>query len=169
MFSTSYAIDVNGFVAHSSFIPASLAIFFIGYVSVRLLLKLSTPLPTKINVCLPEQAQPSWTGEVLSDPTIYAKDPSVIQCYCPATGQLIDTVKAATVEDVNTAIEKAKTAQQKWAKTTFRQRALVLKTLLRFILENQGISHLLLAADRGSEEIARVACRDSGVSSACSS
>jgi acyl-CoA reductase-like NAD-dependent aldehyde dehydrogenase len=53
---------------------------------------------------------------------------------------LIDTVVAATTVDVDLAIEKAKAAQFKWRQTTFSQRVLVLKTLLKFILEHQGLT-----------------------------
>jgi delta 1-pyrroline-5-carboxylate dehydrogenase len=95
------------------------------------------PIP-KINVPVPVQAQQGWTGEVFSKPSIQGRDPSIIQCYCPATGQLLDTVNAATRVDVDIAIEKAKAAQLKWRNTTFKQRTLVLQTLLKFILDNQG-------------------------------
>jgi hypothetical protein len=95
------------------------------------------PIP-KIHVPVPVQAQQGWTGEVLSKPSIQGRDPSIIQCYCPATGQLLDAVNAATRVDVDIAIEKAKAAQLKWRNTTFKQRTLVLQTLLKFILDNQG-------------------------------
>jgi acyl-CoA reductase-like NAD-dependent aldehyde dehydrogenase len=51
---------------------------------------------------------------------------------------LLDTLRAATTKEVDSAIEKAKAAQLKWRTTTFKQRILVLKTLLKFILDNQG-------------------------------
>jgi len=124
---------------YQSVVTMILITALVGYFSLQYLL--SPPIP-KINVPLPRQAQPGWKGKVLSTPSIRGQDSSVIQCYCPATGQLIDTVKAATIADVDTAIEKAKAAQLKWRQTTFKQRALVLKTLLKFILENQGISIL---------------------------
>ena len=116
-----------------------LALFtaLIGYFLLRFLL--TPPIP-KIDIPLPRQVQPGWTGETLSNPSIQGPDPSKIQCYCPATGQLIDTVVAATSADVDLAIEKAKAAQFKWRQTTFSQRALVLKTLLKFILEHQGMT-----------------------------
>lgn len=103
--------------------------------SIRLL---STHQIPKIGVPLPAQVQIGWTGEVLSKPSIQGKDPSVIQCYCPATGQLLDTIEGAKIVDVDIAIEKAKAAQLKWRNTTFKQRRLVLQTLLKFILEHQG-------------------------------
>ena len=111
----------------------------IGYFSLRIFF---TPAILKIDVPLPRQAQPGWTGETLSNPSIQGPDPSNIQCYCPATGQLIDTVVAATSADVDLAIKKATAAQIKWRQTTFSQRSLVMKTLLKFILEHQGTTTL---------------------------
>ena len=122
---------------------------------------LSPTIPT-VKVPLPPQAQKGWTGTTLDQPSIQGEDPAVIQCYCPATAQLIDTIKAATIDDVDTAIDKAKAAQLKWRRTSFKQRVLVLKALLKFIVENQGlftIPHLL----KYLEDIVRVSCRDSGV------
>ena len=121
---------------NQSVIIVALVTSLVGYFSLQSFLSAAIP---KIRLPLPRQAQPGWKGEVLSNPSIRGHDSSVIQCYCPATGQLIDTVKAATLADVDAAIERAKAAQLKWRQTTFKQRALALKTLLKFILENQGI------------------------------
>jgi hypothetical protein len=110
---------------------------FVGYFSLRFLLSPAIP---KIDIPLPRQVQPGWTGETLPNSSIQSPDPSKIQCYCPATGQLIDTVIAATSADVDLAIAKAKVAQFKWRQTTFSQRALVLKTILKFVLEHQGLT-----------------------------
>ena len=125
--------------SHQYVLFAALVTVIVGYFS---LCALSSPSIPKISVPLPTQAQPGWTGEVLQDPSIQGRDPSFIQCYCPATGQLIGAVKAASATDVDLAIQKAQAAQLKWRETTFKQRALVLQTLLKFILENQGISSL---------------------------
>lgn len=97
-----------------------------------------TPSTPSIRVPLPSQAEPGWNGQVLPNPSIIGTDPSTIQCYCPATGQLIDTIKTASTKEVDIAIEKAKAAQLKWRRTSFKQRARVLRTLLKFILEHQG-------------------------------
>lgn len=129
------------------------------YFSAKLLLASTIP---NVSVPVPEQALQGWTGAKLERPSIQGKDPSVIQCYCPATAQLIDTMKAATVDDVNAAIDQAKAAQLKWRRTTFKQRTLVMKTLLKFILENQG-TFCLFATLTCPEAIVRVSCRDSGV------
>jgi hypothetical protein len=138
---------------HQSVITVILVTALVGYFSLQSLL--SVPIP-KIDVPIPRQAQPGWKGEVLLNPSIQVQNPSLIQCFCPATGQLIDTVKAATIADVDTAIEKAKAAQLKWRQTTFKQRALVLKTLLKFILENQGIQSSILVSNLFRRNCSRV-------------
>lgn len=130
-----------------------------AYFSAKLLLAPTIP---NVSVPVPAQAQQGWTGTKLERPSIQGKDPSVIQCYCPATAQLIDTIQAATADDVNSAIDRAKAAQLKWRRTTFKQRTLVMKTLLKFILENQGTISLFASLTR-LEAIVRVSCRDSGV------
>ena len=123
--------------SHQFVIAAVFLTGLFGWLSLRSFLGPTIP---KITLPLPPQARLGWRGDILQNPSIRGKDPNTIQCYCPATGQLIDTVKEATVADVDLAIQKAKAAQQKWRGTSFKQRALVLKTLLKFILENQGIS-----------------------------
>lgn len=134
--------------SHHISLIALLVTILVVYASFR---SWTRQLIPKIQIPLPSQAQPGWTGKVLSNPSIRSKDPSLIQCYCPATGQLIDTVRAATTDDVDQAIEKVKAAQLKWRRTTFKERALVLKTLLKFILENQGMefTYIKLTGIRG--------------------
>ncbi|KAI8934513.1 hypothetical protein NX059_008213 [Plenodomus lindquistii] len=103
----------------------------------------------KYEVEPPEQAQPGWKGEVLEKPSIKVSGSSLIQCYAPATGEALGRITPSTAADIDRAIEKAEKAQRPWAQTSFIQRRRVLKTMLKFILENQ-------------EVIARVACLDSG-------
>lgn len=74
---------------------------------------------------------------------------ALIQCYAPATGESLGRINPSSKDGIDRAVEKARKAQVSWAQTTFRQRRRVLKTMLKFILEKQ-------------EEIARVACLDSG-------
>ncbi|KAF2792407.1 aldehyde dehydrogenase-like protein [Melanomma pulvis-pyrius CBS 109.77] len=97
----------------------------------------------------PAQAQPGWKGEVLAEPSLKVSGSSLIQCYCPATGESLGRVLPTTASGIDRAIGDAKEAQVQWAQTTFAQRRRVLKTMLKFVLENQEI-------------IARVACLDSG-------
>lgn len=97
----------------------------------------------------PEQCAPGWKGKVLDDPAIKVSGSTAIQCYCPATGELLGLVNPTTPDGIDRTIAKSAEAQKKWQKTSFAQRRRVLRTLLRFILKNQ-------------EPIARAACLDSG-------
>ena len=87
--------------------------------------------------------------EILSSPAIKVSGSSAIQCYAPATGQFLGLVNPATPNAIDRAIEQAGTAQVSWAKTSFRARRQVLRSILQHVLDNQ-------------EEICRVACLDSG-------
>jgi len=134
--------SINLPLVHSFFreyVSVSAAVVFALVVGLVLLKQtIFKPSIPSIHIPLPVQAQPKWKGQVLQNPTITGPDTTSIQCYCPATGQLIDTVKAATKQDVDIAIQKAKTAQLKWCRTSFKERAIVLQVLLKFILEHQG-------------------------------
>lgn len=81
--------------------------------------------------------------------TIKAPGSTAIQCYAPATGEYLGIVNPTTPDGIDRAIEKAQTAQEKWAGTTFAQRRRVLRSILAYVLEHQ-------------EEISRVAALDSG-------
>ncbi|CCC09373.1 hypothetical protein SMACR_05211 [Sordaria macrospora] len=87
--------------------------------------------------------------EILENPSIKVSGTSAIQCYAPATGQFLGFVNPSTPEGIDRAIDQAHAAQAEWAKTTFRQRRAVLRSLLQYVLDNQ-------------EEICKVACLDSG-------
>ena len=56
---------------------------------------------------------------------------------------------ADTADQVRVKIERARIAQKKWAKSSFKQRRLLIKTIQRFVLENQ-------------DTICKVSARDSG-------
>jgi acyl-CoA reductase-like NAD-dependent aldehyde dehydrogenase len=94
-----------------------------------------------------------WTNieflESLAADTRKVSGSSLIQCYAPATGQSLGRINPSTADGIDRAIAKAKAAQVQWAQSSFIQRRKVLKTMLKFVLENQ-------------EAIARVACLDSG-------
>ncbi|TVY56588.1 putative aldehyde dehydrogenase-like protein [Lachnellula cervina] len=92
---------------------------------------------------------PPEDSRILERPSIRAAGTTAIQCYAPATGEFLGFVNPSSPEGIDRAIEKAQTAQDKWAATTFSQRRQVLRCILAFILENQ-------------EDICRVACLDSG-------
>lgn len=97
---------------------------------------------------IPSPKLPEKT-EILESPTIKAPGSSAIQCYAPATGQFLGLVNPATTDAIDRAIEQARGAQVEWAKTSFRARRHVLRSILQYVLDNQ-------------EEICRVACLDSG-------
>ncbi|KAL4898649.1 Aldehyde/histidinol dehydrogenase [Aspergillus ambiguus] len=74
----------------------------------------------------------------------------LIMSYCPADGRVLGSgIKPATPDDVDRAVQAAKTAQIEWSKTSFTERRKVLKTLLKYVLEHQ-------------DELATVCCLDSG-------
>ncbi|CAG8551149.1 4837_t:CDS:2 [Diversispora eburnea] len=93
----------------------------------------------EFTVPVPKEAKPGWNnGKILDKPNIRdPKNPGFIQCYDPATGQLLDTIKAHTENDIVESLKKARNAQIKWSKTTFSERRNVLKSLLNFIVRNQ--------------------------------
>ena len=72
-----------------------------------------------------------------------------ITCYDPANSLHIKTVIADNEHEIQTKIQRAKNAQVSWTETTFAQRRRVMRSLLKWLVENQ-------------EACARVACRDTG-------
>ncbi|KAF1991571.1 aldehyde dehydrogenase [Aulographum hederae CBS 113979] len=124
----------------------------VGALTLFLLIKSSLPDPeaaVNYTVPVPEQCRPEWKGEILEEPSIKLPKSSAIQCYCPANGRLLGLVNPATPDGIDRAVSRAQQAQKEWAKTTFSQRRRVLKTLLKFLLENQ-------------DTIATASCLDSG-------
>ncbi|KAH0377308.1 Aldedh-domain-containing protein, partial [Aureobasidium melanogenum] len=100
-------------------------------------------------VPLPKQCEPGWQGEVLHEPSLKISGSSAVQCYCPATGQLLGVINPSTPDGIDRAIARAQDAQRTWALTTFSQRRKVLRTLLKYVLTHQ-------------DDIATAACLDSG-------
>ncbi|PVI06687.1 aldehyde dehydrogenase-like protein [Periconia macrospinosa] len=105
--------------------------------------------PVPYTVDAPEQIAEGWKGEVLDELTLKVSGSSLIQCYAPATGESLGRINPSSAASVDRAVAKASEAQFQWSKTSFEERRKVLKTMLKFILDNQ-------------ETIARVACLDSG-------
>ena len=102
----------------------------------------------KFKVPIPEQCAPEWKGEIMAEPNVKVlflvdlfvskleesqiSGSSAIQCYCPANGRLLGFVNPSTPDGIDRAIARAKDAQTEWAKTTFKQRRRVLKTILKY-------------------------------------
>ena len=78
-----------------------------------------------------------------------ARDRKYITSYDPATGLHLKTFMADSARDIETKIGNAAAAQEEWAFSTFADRKRVMKSLKRWLVENQ-------------EVCARVAARDSG-------
>lgn len=108
--------------------------------------------PPKISVSLDpaEATDDGAKGEPLSNPQVkIASEPNKVQCWDPATLQHLGVAPAMTKDEVAELCAKAKKAQKTWAKTTYTQRRMVLRTIQKYILEHQ-------------EDICRVCARDSG-------
>ncbi|KAG7662837.1 MSC7 [[Candida] subhashii] len=108
--------------------------------------------PIKLQIQIPDEARPHWKGKRLYPPNLSIRipnEPNKIQSYCPATGQYLGTTNVTSPEEMDIQINKAKKAQKEWKNSSFILRRKLLRTLTNFILENQ-------------ENIARIACRDSG-------
>ena len=108
--------------------------------------------PKTLNYPIPPEAKPHWKGKRLHSPHIsvrIAEDKASIQSYCPATTQYLGTFPCTTREQMNAQISAAAAAQKLWARLSFTLRKQLLRTLAQFILDNQ-------------QDVARVACRDSG-------
>lgn len=97
----------------------------------------------------PSPCSPGWKGQALDRPSIKVPGSSAIQCYSPLTGEYLGLVNPSTPDRIDRIISRAAVAQKSWSQSTFAQRRKVLKTLLKFILDNQ-------------ESIIRAACLDSG-------
>ncbi|KAK0390889.1 hypothetical protein NLU13_0392 [Sarocladium strictum] len=93
---------------------------------------------------LPDEATP-----IVEHPSVRLPTGSAIQCYAPATGQLLGLVNPSSPASIDRAIAASAAAQEKWRSTTFAQRKAVLRSLLRYVLDN-------------AETISRVAALDSG-------
>lgn len=106
--------------------------------------------PVKVQHPIPEEASPHWKGKRLYPPSISVPDdPSKIQAYCPATGQFLGQYTAHTPAEIDDKIQRATAAQKEWASSDFSLRRKFLSTLSRYIIDHQ-------------QDVARVACRDSG-------
>jgi acyl-CoA reductase-like NAD-dependent aldehyde dehydrogenase len=115
---------------------------------VRLTDALSTPPVRRYTV--PPPKFPDADGPVVEQAGV--KQPgggSAIQCYAPATGQVLGLVNPSTPAAIDRAVAAAHTAQRKWAATSFEERRSVLRSLERFVMDH-------------AELICRVACLDSG-------
>mmetsp|Transcript_485 Transcript_485/g.943 ORF Transcript_485/g.943 Transcript_485/m.943 type:complete len:654 (-) Transcript_485:108-2069(-) len=78
-----------------------------------------------------------------------AANPTIVQCYSPASLDKLGTVPNLSAEEVSELALRSKNAQQSWKSTTFSQRRRVLRTLQKYI-----VSHI--------DEICQLCAKDSG-------
>ena len=72
-----------------------------------------------------------------------------ITCFDPATGLHLGTLVADDIDEIETKINRAGAAQVAWRKSSFANRKRFVRSLKKWLVENQ-------------EVCARVACRDTG-------
>ncbi len=112
-----------------------------------------------------QPAKVGWKSFVIDDPTLTSHEtndellPSFslqgrkyITSFDPATGLHIQTYLADDQEEIARKIEKADGAQPSWRETSFTQRKRVVRSLLKWLVDNQ-------------DTCAKVACRDTGKTS----
>lgn len=99
---------------------------------------------------LEEERSSEWSAPRKFD---YAKEwgksSTSVPCWDPATMDFLGEMPAHSPEDVAAMTVRARSAQKRWATSTFSQRRQLLRVIKRFILENTDI-------------ITTVSCRDSG-------
>lgn len=109
-----------------------------------------------------QQIGPRYQPLRVDDPSLDAhlRDPSLlppviepgreyITSYDPATAFHLDTLPADNEQDITRKIELAKKAQPSWAKSSFADRRKVMRSLKKWLVDNQ-------------ETCAKVAARDTG-------
>ena len=77
-----------------------------------------------------------------------------ITSFDPSKGLHLGAFIADNEAEIGGKIDRAENAQKSWRKTTIRQRRRVVRSLLKWLVDNQ-------------EACARVACRDTGKTCAC--
>ncbi|KAI9057003.1 meiotic sister-chromatid recombination aldehyde dehydrogenase [Trametes sanguinea] len=110
----------------------------------------------------PPQIKDTWTAQKILQPSIEAHlvfddllpnfplpDRRYITAYDPATAYHLDTILADSPEEIKQKIHDAHIAQKKWAETSFDDRRRVMRSLKKWLVDNQ-------------ETCAKVACRDTG-------
>ena len=82
-------------------------------------------------------------------PVMIVPGRSYITSFDPSTGIHLGTFITDNEAEIEGKIKRAGNAQKSWKKTTLRQRRRVIRSLLKWLVDNQ-------------DACARVACRDTG-------
>lgn len=72
-----------------------------------------------------------------------------ITCFDPATSYHLDTIMADDVADIEHKIARAGAAQADWAKTSLRERKRVMRSLKKWLVDNQTTAAKVAARDTG--------------------
>ncbi|KAK0227999.1 meiotic sister-chromatid recombination aldehyde dehydrogenase [Armillaria fumosa] len=120
----------------------------------------NSAVPFKFTI--PEPAKVGWESFVIDEPTLTSHEtnddllPSFslqgrkyITSFDPATGLHLQTYLADDEVEITRKIERADAAQPSWRETSFTQRRRVVRSLLKWLVDNQ-------------DTCAKVACRDTG-------
>lgn len=78
-----------------------------------------------------------------------ARDGATIEVTNPATGKVIDTIPAATKDDIDWAVEEAAKAQKIWAKVPLHQRGAILNRFVDLALAHKEELARLLSMETG--------------------
>jgi acyl-CoA reductase-like NAD-dependent aldehyde dehydrogenase len=106
--------------------------------------------PPKVTVTLTkEESSEVLQGYPKFDQSLIGMDQSVVHMWDPSTLDYFGKKSAMTESEVKAVVASARAAQAIWKKSTFSKRRLLMRTMLRYITENQ-------------ENCARVAVRESG-------
>ncbi|KAF5391825.1 hypothetical protein D9757_001821 [Collybiopsis confluens] len=119
----------------------------------------NSPIPFHFNS--PKEADPSWTSFKIHNPNLESHledekiqplmlpDRRYITCFDPSNGLHLSTIMADNEPEIAGKIQRAREAQKTWMFTDFTQRRRVIRSLQKWMVENQDLC-------------ARVACRDTG-------
>lgn len=128
-------------------VPAAAACVVVVALALKVLFG-SERTPPRLDVAPPAEIGDGWKAEATWTPG--AKFPADrIPCYDPGTLEVLGTAPVMSPAQVTDVCRRAAAAQKEWAKSSFAQRRLLLRTIQRFVLENQ-------------EAICKVSARDSG-------
>lgn len=117
---------------------------------VRLVVRFLSSEPPKVLVPLKvEESRDILVGYKKFDYSKLKGEKNIVYYWDPSTLDYFGETPVMSAADVKNAVDRARKAQCVWKRSTFRKRKLLMRTLLRYITENQ-------------ESCARVAVRDSG-------
>lgn len=86
---------------------------------------------------------------IINGKDVSALDGKTIDVINPYTNEIIDTVPAATKDDIDQAVEGAKEAQKKWKKVPIYKRVELVKRFLELVDQNKEELGILLSLESG--------------------